>query len=218
MCELATCPICNAKPCVTSVSGTPGAASRLRVECNEPTHWSGPECPTEDGARKAWNRVMGELEPREKIAVMPELSRCPICNSCPTLAVRNHKAMTTVRYQVECSTTKHTLLGPVRDTENDAADAWNVISLGPVQPRTVPSNAQDLEFKLGQSLIGVHMSEDESYLVGYAPKMGHAKVARIDLVMENGQMAEVPWAAVVDEHGHVRKLNLALAQSVLCDD
>ena len=63
------------------------------------------------------------------------------------------------------------------------------------------------EFFNGQRLNAIYWEEGEQCVVGQG-------VTGIEVVMENGQMAGVPWAIVFRESKKCNKYNLALAEGV----
>ena len=60
----------------------------------------------------------------------------------------------------------------------------------------------------GQRLKAIYWEEGAQCVVGESDCIG------IEVVMENGQMAGVPWAVVFREDGKCQKYNLALAEGV----
>ena len=63
------------------------------------------------------------------------------------------------------------------------------------------------EFFNGQRLNSIYWEEGSCVV-------GRNGVTGIEIVMENGQMAGVPWVIVFNESGKANKHNLALAQGV----
>ena len=66
----------------------------------------------------------------------------------------------------------------------------------------------DVEFKSGQKLLYVELPEADLY------SLGKSGIVDIRVIMENGQMAGVPWALVEFHNGRICKLNLSMAKSV----
>ena len=67
---------------------------------------------------------------------------------------------------------------------------------------------KNMEFKQGQELQSIFFEPQSQIVVdSYGCKS-------ITVSMENGQMAGVPWAYVVNENGEETKWNLALASGV----
>ncbi len=64
------------------------------------------------------------------------------------------------------------------------------------------------DFYDGQKLLGILCPN------GSKIKVGQFECEYITVIMENGQMAGVPWAEVVRSNGRVYKYNLALAEGV----
>ena len=67
---------------------------------------------------------------------------------------------------------------------------------------------QDKRFCNGQELKAIYFPDGESVTV-------EMTATRIEIVMENGQAAGVPWAYVIYKNGDIRKYNLALVEGVL---
>jgi hypothetical protein len=63
-------------------------------------------------------------------------------------------------------------------------------------------------FQDGQKLKAIHFNDEEFISTGSAECMA------IEIVMENGQMAGVPWALVTSTDGTQNKWNLAMCQGV----
>lgn len=64
-------------------------------------------------------------------------------------------------------------------------------------------------FKLGQKLTGVYYDNSEQ---GWT--LGREGVVDIEVVMEYGQVAGVPWAEITVENKDTVKFNLAMASDV----
>jgi len=77
----------------------------------------------------------------------------------------------------------------------------------------------DKEFKQGQKLDYVQGPSDSDgnqvfYRVGYSYSKSVKPPVQIEVVMEYGQMAGVPWALVTFENKPPVKVNLALMEEV----
>jgi hypothetical protein len=64
-----------------------------------------------------------------------------------------------------------------------------------------------MKFEQGQSLLSIFWDDGEI-------KAGSNGYADIVVVMENGEMAGVPWAYVTKDDGSVYKYNLKMCQGV----
>ncbi|KKM86425.1 hypothetical protein LCGC14_1279040 [marine sediment metagenome] len=67
-----------------------------------------------------------------------------------------------------------------------------------------------MKFKDGQKIAVLHFDNESRLEVGD----GHSKVKSIEISMQNGQMAEVPWAKVVLNNGYVQMWNLAFVDGM----
>lgn len=76
----------------------------------------------------------------------------------------------------------------------------------------LPSEINLPQFEQGQKLIAIGYDNCEVWY-----EVGKNDVTDITVVMENGQMAGVPWALVTFKSGGIeqRKINLALCNEVL---
>lgn len=64
-----------------------------------------------------------------------------------------------------------------------------------------------MKFKEGQQLKSILLADGGSISI-------NANIESITVVMENGQMAHVPWARVLYFDGRASKFNLALVEGV----